>query len=187
MSSPSPISNGIGAPLGLINDRANLSRRRSPIGAHVSLLRRLTIIAVLALAWQLYARWLNNPVLLPTLAEASLAWWRGVTSGELLFRTGNSLAMLGLGYGAGLVLAAILTIVAFSSRIGADLFATLTAMFNPLPGIALLPLAMMWFGLGLPSMIFVLIHAVLWPVALNSYAGFTTVLTTLRMVGPITA
>ena len=30
--------------------------------------------------------------------------------------------------------------------------ATLTAMFNPLPAIALLPLALIWFGLGTPSL-----------------------------------
>ena len=35
-----------------------------------------------------------------------------------------------------------------TSRIGTDLLETLTAMFNPLPAIALLPLALIWFGLG---------------------------------------
>ena len=57
------------------------------------------------------------------------------------------------------------------SRIGADLLETLTAMFNPLPSIALLPLALIWFGLGDGSVIFVLVHAVLWAVALNTFSG----------------
>ena len=56
-------------------------------------------------------------------------------------------------------------------------------MFNPLPSIALLPLALIWFGLGDGSVIFVLVHAVLWAVALNTYAGFRAVSPTLRMVG----
>ena len=56
-------------------------------------------------------------------------------------------------------------------------------MFNPLPSIALLPLALIWFGLGDGSIIFVLIHAVLWAVALNTYSGFRAVSPTLRMVG----
>jgi NitT/TauT family transport system permease protein len=56
-------------------------------------------------------------------------------------------------------------------------------MFNPLPAIALLPLALIWFGLGNGSIIFVLIHAVLWPVALNTHSGFLSVSPTLRMVG----
>lgn len=60
---------------------------------------------------------------------------------------------------------------------------TLTAMFNPLPAIALLPLSLLWFGLGNGSLIFVLVHSVLWPVALCTHAGFQSVSPTLRMVG----
>src|SRR5438876_11651214 len=56
-------------------------------------------------------------------------------------------------------------------------------MFNPLPAIALLPLALLWFGLGNPSLIFVLIHSVLWPVSLNTHSGFLAVSDTLRMAG----
>jgi len=36
---------------------------------------------------------------------------------------------------------------------------------QPLPAIALLPLALLWFGLGNPSLMFVMVHSVLWPVA----------------------
>ncbi|KMO10784.1 ABC transporter permease, partial [Methylobacterium indicum] len=48
---------------------------------------------------------------------------------------------------------------------------------------ALLPLALLWFGLGQGSLIFVLVHAVLWPLALNTYAGFQAVPDSLRMTG----
>jgi NitT/TauT family transport system permease protein len=91
--------------------------------------------------------------------------------------------MLLKGYVAGLLLAGLLTAFASASRIGADLLESLTAMFNPLPSIALLPLALIWFGLGDGSVIFVLIHAVLWAVALNMHAGFRAVSPTLKMVG----
>ena len=56
-------------------------------------------------------------------------------------------------------------------------------MFSPLPAIALLPLALIWFGLGIGSLIFVMVHSVLWPLALNTHAGFRAVSPTLRMVG----
>jgi len=59
----------------------------------------------------------------------------------------------------------------------------LTSMLNPLPAIALLPLAMLWFGLGETSLVFVLVHAVLWPSALAALTGFETVPDTLRLVG----
>ena len=67
-----------------------------------------------------------------------------------------------------MLLAGLLTAFASATRIGADLLEILTAMFNPLPSIALLPIALIWFGLGDNSVIFVLIHAVLWSVALNT-------------------
>ena len=54
--------------------------------------------------------------------------------------------------------------LAITSRIGTVLLETLTSAFNPLPAIALLPLALIWFGLGEGSMMFVMVHSVLWAV-----------------------
>jgi NitT/TauT family transport system permease protein len=81
------------------------------------------------------------------------------------------------------VAALIMTSLAVSSRIGRDLLETLTAMFNPLPAIALLPLALLWFGLGDRSLIFVILHSTLWPLALATYGGFQSVPETLRLAG----
>ena len=53
-----------------------------------------------------------------------------------------------MGYAIGLVAAGVFTTLAVSTRVGTDFLSTLTAMFNPLPAIALLPLALLWFGLG---------------------------------------
>jgi NitT/TauT family transport system permease protein len=77
----------------------------------------------------------------------------------------------------------VLTTLAMATRIGRDVLETLTAMLNPLPAIALLPLALLWFGLGHGSLVFVLMHSVLWPLALATYAGFRAVPETLRMAG----
>jgi len=46
-----------------------------------------------------------------------------------------------------------------------------------------LPLALIWFGLGIPSLVFVIVHSVLWSVALNTLSGFRSVPETLRMSG----
>jgi NitT/TauT family transport system permease protein len=83
----------------------------------------------------------------------------------------------------GLALATLLTTIAVASTAGTRVLSTLTAMFNPLPAIALLPLALIWFGLGTPSLVFVIIHSVLWAVALNTLIGFRGVPETLRMSG----
>ena len=145
--------------------------------------RKILLLIVLALVWEGYARSLDNPLLFPTLSATTDALLQSIRSGELPRAIGYTLVLLVKGYLAGLVLAALLTAFASVSRIGADLLETLTSMFNPLPSIALLPLALIWFGLGDASVIFVLVHAVLWAVALNTHAGFRGISPTLRMVG----
>ena len=98
-------------------------------------------------------------------------------------RAWASIKVLVMGYAIGVVLAFTLTIIAINTRIGSDFLETMTAMFSPLPAIALLPLALIWFGLGNGSLVFILVHSVLWPVALNTHSGFRGVSQTLRMVG----
>ena len=146
-------------------------------------LRKALIVAVLAALWEAAARWQNNDLLLPTFSATMKALTEGLVSGELMERVRLSLFVLVQGYAAGVLLAFALTTLAVSSRLGRDLLSTLTSMFNPLPAIALLPLALLWFGLGRGSLVFVLIHSVLWPLALNTYAGFQGVPETLRMAG----
>lgn len=145
--------------------------------------RKGVILALLGVVWELAARYTDNDLLLPGAWQTAQAFVEGVTSGELLARAGQSMRVLVQGYLAGVVLAFVLTTLAVSTRFGRDLLSTLTAMFNPLPAIALLPLALLWFGLGEGSLVFVLIHSVLWALALNMYAGFLGVSDTLRMAG----
>ena len=168
--------------MGTVGDAA---RPLNPIErlANITLVRRLVVIAVLAALWEGFARYTDNPLLFPTLTETLAAFWDAALRGPLIDRTLTSLTVLGMGYGIGLVTAAVFTTLAVSTRAGTDLLSTLTAMFNPLPAIALLPLALLWFGLGAKSLVFVIVHSVLWAVALNTHSGFTSVSPTLRMAG----
>lgn len=150
---------------------------------HNESFRKAVLLLLLIAAWEIYARWIDNPLLFPTLSETVETLWRDISSGILPERVLTSLQVLAMGYSAGLAIAAVLTTVAVSTRAGSDLLSMLTAMFNPLPAIALLPLALIWFGLGRPSLVFVIIHSVLWAVALNTLTGFRSVPETLRMSG----
>lgn len=145
--------------------------------------RKSLLIVALAIIWEAYARHLDNPLLFPTLSDTLTALYDRFADGVLPARIWTTLKVLVTGYVSGTVLAAILTVVAINTRIGTDFLETMTAMFNPLPAISLLPLALIWFGLGPASLVFVLIHSVLWAVALNTHAGFLGVSRTLRMVG----
>ena len=159
-----------------------------PLGAWERLygnaaLRKILIVLTLAVAWELYARWLGKPLMVPTLSETLDAMWASILAGTLPGKAATSIRLLLQGYAIGLALAFVLTALAITTRIGNDLLETLTAMFNPLPAIALLPLALQWFGFGETSIVFVLVHSVLWAVALNTHSGFRSVSNTLRMVG----
>ncbi len=146
-------------------------------------LRKTLLLVVLALLWEAGARWQNNDLMLPGLIQVAHAFVDDMRSGELPAKIVISLSTLLKGYLIGSLLALVLSALAVSTRLGRDLLSTLTAMLNPLPAIALLPLALLWFGLGTNSLIFVLIHAVLWPMALNTWSGFLGVSETLRMTG----
>jgi NitT/TauT family transport system permease protein len=167
-------------------DRFGIIEKPLGIGeklANQTWFRKTQLLLGLALLWELYARWLGNSLLIPTFSETVRALVDGVVTGTLLARAATSLEVLLVGYAAGIALAAVLTTFAIWSRVGTDLLETMTAMFNPLPAIALLPLALIWFGLGPGSLVFVLIHSVLWSVSLNTHSGFRSVSNTHRMVG----
>jgi NitT/TauT family transport system permease protein len=146
-------------------------------------LRKLFVLIVIAVCWEAYARWLDNELLVPTFSATVRALVQGIASGVIVERALLSIKVLLMGFATGVFIAAVLTFVAINTRLGNDFLETMTAMFNPLPAIALLPLALIWFGLGTGSLIFVLVHSVLWAVALNTHAGFRSVSTTHRMVG----
>jgi NitT/TauT family transport system permease protein len=164
---------------GIVEKPLSTWERISNVGA----LRKFALLVAIAVIWEMYARSLNNPLLFPTFSATVTAFFNGVFGGDLFMKAITSLKVLIMGYAAGIICAAILTVVAITSRIGTDLLELLTSMFNPLPAIALLPLALIWFGLGAGSIIFVIIHSVLWAVALNTHSGFLSVSNTLRMVG----
>jgi NitT/TauT family transport system permease protein len=145
--------------------------------------RKALLLAAIGLVWEAYGLWLGNDLLFPTLTDTIRSLIDGMIGGVLLQRAANSLWVLLQGYILGISLAMLLAAMAAGTRLGADLLGILTAVFNPLPAIALLPLALMWFGLGNGSLIFVLVHSVLWPMALNAHSGFQAVSPTLRMVG----
>ena len=143
--------------------------------------RKSVIIIFLAVAWEVYGTILDNPLLFPTFHDTILTMFDKVRDGTIPMRAWASLKVLFMGYAAGIILAAIFTIRDLPGS--ARTFRNHHRDFNPLPAIALLPLALIWFGLGNGSLVFVLIHSVLWPVALNTHSGFKSVSNTLRMVG----
>jgi NitT/TauT family transport system permease protein len=148
-----------------------------------TVIRRFIIVGTLAAAWEGYATYLDNPLMVPRLSEVIVALVSSLASGGLGMRILITMKVLIIGYSAGIAAAAAITILASTTRFGGDVLSTLTSMFNPLPAVALLPLALLWFGLGMGSLVFVIVNSVLWAVALSTHTGFQSVSETLRMAG----
>lgn len=152
--------------------------------SNINAVRKLSILLMLVVAWELYT-WISEveELLFPSFSQSVAVLWKTIVSGLMFEKVWITVYVLLLGYAAGLALAALFLVLAVSTRVGSDFLSTMTAMFQPLPAISLLPLAMLWFGLGIPSLVFVTIHSVLWAVSLSTHVGFMSVSETLRMVG----
>jgi NitT/TauT family transport system permease protein len=163
---------------------AALPRRPRPIGwARLPVWVRRGIIAVLlATAWHFYALH-RGPLLIATPWQTVNAFWDGWTDGDLAGATATTMRILVQGIGIGIAVAALLTAFATLTKIGEDLLALLTSILNPLPGVAVLPLAMLLFGLNETALRFVIANATIWPVAIALSTGFKTTNQTLVAVG----
>jgi NitT/TauT family transport system permease protein len=136
-------------------------------------LSRLGIIRPLILPApsQVFLRWIDYlKPLEPYDAETStfLAW---LLSGELLHDTlASSCRVLG-GFAIGAVLALILGLLMGASDFVYDLFNPLIQILRPIPPIAYIPLAILWFGLGNPPAFFLISIGAFFPVLMNTIAG----------------
>jgi NitT/TauT family transport system permease protein len=164
--------------------RARKSTSRLRWSSLPTVARRSILLVAIVLLWQLYVSVSGvSPLLVSSPAKIAEAFWEGWASGELAAATLVTLEILGLGMLVGMCLAAVLTTFATWTRIGEDVLVLLTSMLNPLPAIAILPLAILWFGLSPAALVFVIANAVTWPIAINVSTGFRTVNPTILMVG----
>ena len=149
-------------------------------------LRRVILLATIIGLWQAYVSWSefgSNPLLFASPADTAEAFWDGWRDGSLARATWETMRLLLIGVGIGALIAALLTLFASLSQIGEDLLLLLTAILNPLPGVAVLPLALLWFGLSNKAIIFAIANATIWPIAINLTTGFKTVNPTIVAAG----
>lgn len=149
----------------------------------------LIVPAVLIALWQTVATlgWTNEHVLpspvavvqrwvaylLPQIpySEATTGWLAWAVSGELPIDAMGSMYRVVVGFliGAGLALPLGLTMGA-SARVYAWLN-PLVQVLRPIPPIAYIPLAILWFGLGNPPAVFLIAIGAFFPVLINTIAG----------------
>lgn len=135
--------------------------------------RKIIWIALLLIVWQgaaMSGRF--SPMIFPSLGMIFKALYSSLVNGELFNETIYSIMLILEGLLIGAALAVTLGIASNMSKTLRDFIETLTALAHPLPGIALLPIIILWLGTGRGSIVFIIVHSVLWPLLLNITAGF---------------
>lgn len=138
-------------------------------------IKKLILIFILLAIWQAVAlSGIVSPLIFPSLGMIYKALVSSFISGELLQQTIFSIIIILEGLLIGTLLALILAITSKTSEVLNSLVETLITLAHPLPGIALLPIIILWLGTGTSAIVFIIVHSVLWPLLLNLISGFKT-------------
>ncbi|MGJ4849983.1 ABC transporter permease [Bacillota bacterium Meth-B3] len=133
---------------------------------------RLTVAAALIVLWAAAARFSGlPPMLLPSPAQVAQAFWRDLLQGALAAQTLTSLGVIGLGLFISVALSLFMAVAARQSPFLDRVFDALSALMHPLPGMAIMPLIVIWFGTGAGAVTFVIVHACLWPLYASILTG----------------
>ena len=133
------------------------------------------IVCFLA-AWQVvYAMQAFPAIMFPSLADIGQSFIEGFREDSLMMYTLYSMSLILKGLGIGIVLAFIFSSLAIVSKIFYAIYNLVVSVMDLLPGVALLPLAIMWFGIGEATIIFIVIHSILWPMSRSIIDGFKSV------------
>lgn len=128
------------------------------------------------LLWQLAStQGLLSSSILPAPLAVARAAWGLVLSGELFEHMGASFWRAGVGFVLGAGLGLLLGLVTGLSRSGETMFDSSLQMLRNIPSLAMLPLVIMWFGIGEEAKVFLVAFAVLFPVYLNTFHGIKSV------------
>jgi NitT/TauT family transport system permease protein/taurine transport system permease protein len=126
--------------------------------------------------WQVMVWWGQWPVyLLPGPVVVANTFWSLLAEGTLLNHLGSSTMRLLLGSVVGVALAIPMGFLIATWRPAAVFFSPIITVLQPIPGIAWIPLAILWFGLGPAAVGFIIFLSVFFPVALNTITGVRTI------------
>jgi len=113
----------------------------------------------------------GDPIYTPAPSAVAVALIKAVSSGELIRHTSASAIRMAGGFAIALLLAVPAgLIVGRSSRLQQCLWPTLETC-RQIPPIALVPLAVLWLGIGNPAKIFLVAYTCFWPIFYNATLG----------------
>lgn len=129
--------------------------------------------------WQLLSMLNLWPrVLFPSPLDVLFAFIQDLKTGALLFNLAASLRSLGLGFIVGAGFALPLSYLMGLDRRSRDFFDPLINLIQSIPGLAWIPFAILWFGLGQGAVTFIVAMSIFFPILYS-------VLTAIRLVQPV--
>ncbi|HEY2136454.1 MAG TPA: ABC transporter permease [Xanthobacteraceae bacterium] len=127
------------------------------------------------LAWELLSRFVVPPQFLPPPSAVARAFYTTTVSGELprqLWQTGSVLA---LGFGAAIVSGMVVGILMGMFPMLRRVLDPYVSAFNAMPTVALVPLVIIWLGLGFEAKVFLTWLVAVFPVIINAQIGVANV------------
>jgi len=128
-------------------------------------------VGTMVLIWHLLVGPVFNPALVPTPAATLAKAWRMIASGELFVHIGISLKRVLIGYVIGCAGGIALGALIGRIRWVRELTDPVLELIRPISPVAMVPLALLWFGIGELSKVFIIVYATLIIVLLNTAAG----------------
>ncbi|BBY44272.1 ABC transporter permease [Mycolicibacterium celeriflavum] len=147
---------------------------RPPRGYFFAFLAGLSLLGVVAL-WALLARLqIFSPSLLPSPGDVVAATREMYAQGTLIADAAASFRRALSGFLLGSTLAIVAGSLTGRSRVARVLLEPTIQVVRPIPAIALVPLAILWFGIGEESKLFLTTLGVFFPVWVNTHAGISS-------------
>jgi NitT/TauT family transport system permease protein/taurine transport system permease protein len=138
-------------------------------------LRRAAITAislsVALLAWSLFARYFAFPDLVPSPVDTFGTGAEMIASGALLSHVAISLERVLIGYAAGCILGVLIGTLMGRIPFIRQFADPLLQLMRPISPVALVPLSIIWFGIGDLSRYFIIFYGVVIIMIMNTAAG----------------
>jgi len=153
----------------------------------ISFLRRTAYQAIFVLIvlgiWAFFIREQATEMTMPPPWEVGRVFYNFIVSGELLFKLYHTVLAIVIGLVASILIAMVMTSAALLFTRAAYVVEVLTTIMHPMPSVAMIPLVIVWVGIGFSGVVALTINSCLWPILLNSYTGFRAVHVTYMEVG----
>ena len=133
------------------------------------------IICFIAAWYVVYKMRVFSPTAFPAVGEIGESFVTAFTQNDMLSYTGHSLLLIAKGLAIGIGLAFIFSSLAVVSKHFHAIYNLIVSICDLLPGVALLPLAICWFGIGEVTIIFIVVHSIIWPMSRSIMDGFKSI------------